>query len=214
MALVAVVTYQSLACGRFSRISISNKVLTPGETYSMRAERIVSDHLSNFWHLTSASSQSAKALPVTARPSNRQIDSAGPARAFTCHPDLLRIQETSWDCGSARAPGSTAPAVINHHPLPSGRVFDGHYLLVGGRGLRTGIHQTTHFLAEELPSLCLPVIVELHGLNAPLFSLPPSQLGGIASANHRSSLAAFGQISMTLSEPILDDSPSGADLRQ
>lgn len=39
-----------------------------------------------------------------------------------------------------------------------------------------------------------------------LLPLPPSQLGGIASAKHPSSLAALGQISMTLSEPILDDS--------
>lgn len=45
--------------------------------------------------------------------------------------------------------------------------------------------------------MCVVRHVELHGLNAPLLPLPPSQLGGIASAKHRSSLAAFGQISMT-----------------
>lgn len=63
----------------------------------------MSDHLSNFWHLTSASSQSAKPLPISARPSNRKTDWAGQTKGFfTCHPELLRNQETSWDREGAR----------------------------------------------------------------------------------------------------------------
>lgn len=117
MAPVAVVTYQSLACGRFSRISIPNKVLTPGETYSMRAERIVSDHLSNFWHLTSASSQSAKPLPVTARRSNRQIDSAGPGKGF--HLPSRPASDPRNIVGSWEREGARHHGTTSHHPSPA-----------------------------------------------------------------------------------------------
>lgn len=77
------------------------------------------------------------------------------------------------------------------------------------RGFTTGT-QTALFLAEELPtepvSASVPVMCNRTDSMHPLFPLPPSQLGGIASAHHRPSLASFGQISMTsFPDPIFDD---------
>lgn len=74
----------------------------PGESEEDR------DHLSSFWHLSHASTRTSQA-PANrdARARNRKIDTAGQTKALTCHPDLLRIQETSRDRDGARHLGTT-----------------------------------------------------------------------------------------------------------
>lgn len=95
------------------------------------------DHLSSFWHLARASTQpsQASANPYD-RARNRQIDTAGQTRTLTCHPEVVRIQETSRDREGARLHGTYQETPPNQKPpLSSVRVFDSRFQLVARRGL-------------------------------------------------------------------------------
>ena len=94
-------------------------------------ERIVTTGAQHLWasYLTSASGQSAKPLPLTPTPKTGKS-----IRRVRRRPHLppRPASDPGNIAGSQGLPASRHPPPINHH-LSSGRVFDGHCLLVAYR---------------------------------------------------------------------------------